>query len=106
LATIGINAILQSWPSRGLGSGSVAATAAGGVQRAGDRYRLDDLIRVVNGARVWRGTDEVLNRAVMIWVLQASEPVAAEVRAAVPPGCLIRGLRGSSMPTARSTSRT
>ena len=53
------------------------------TRRVGDRYRLDDLIRVVNGAPVWRGTDEVLNRAVMVWVLQAGEPVAAEVRAAV-----------------------
>jgi hypothetical protein len=37
----------------------------------------------VNGAQVWRGTDEVLSRAVMVWVLPAGQPVAAEVRAAV-----------------------
>ena len=37
----------------------------------------------MNGAQVWRGTDEVLNRAVMVWVLRADQPVAAEVRAAV-----------------------
>jgi hypothetical protein len=66
-----------------LGSGSVAAVAQAGGQRLGDRYRLDDLIRAVNGARVWRGTDEVLNRAVMIWALRPGEPVTAEVRAAV-----------------------
>jgi hypothetical protein len=53
------------------------------AQRVGDRYRLDDLVRVVNGARVWRGTDEVLNRAVMVWALPADQPAAAEVQAAV-----------------------
>ena len=59
------------------------ASSPAPAQRVGDRYRLDDLVRVVNGARVWRGTDEVLNRAVMVWALPADQPVAAEVHAAV-----------------------
>lgn len=63
---------------------SAAGTAASAAaRRVGERYRLDDLIRQVRGAQVWRGTDEVLNRAVTVWVLRPGQPVPAQVRTAV-----------------------
>ncbi len=53
---------------------------AGGL---GGRYRLDEPLRTVDGAALWRGTDEVLNRLVTIWELRPDRAVPLEVIAAV-----------------------
>lgn len=50
--------------------------------RVGDRYRLDDEIRIGSPNEIWRGTDLRLQRPVSIRLLPADSPRAAAVKAA------------------------
>lgn len=49
----------------------------------GGRYLAGDLVGQLPGARLWRGTDAVLNRTVTIWAPPAGRPVSLEVITAV-----------------------
>ncbi len=53
------------------------------IASLGGRYRLDEPLRAVDGAALWRGTDAVLSRPVTIWELRPDRPVPLEVIAAV-----------------------
>jgi hypothetical protein len=53
--------------------------------RVADRFRLDDRAGEPGGASLWKGTDELLRRAVAVYVLPPGQPaagLAAAVRAA------------------------
>ncbi len=42
----------------------------------GDRYRLDDLLTDIGGARFWRATDQVLDRSVAVHTVSTDDPRA------------------------------
>ncbi len=42
----------------------------------GDRYRLDDLLTDIGGARFWRATDQVLDRSVAVHTVSTDDPCA------------------------------
>ena len=46
----------------------------------GGRYRLDDLLDDIDGARFWRATDTVLARSVAVHALDESDPRTLEHR--------------------------
>ncbi|GGF47215.1 hypothetical protein GCM10011519_21580 [Marmoricola endophyticus] len=72
------------------------ASSAGVV--LGGRYRLEDLLDDVDGARAWRATDTVLVRDVRVWALPEEDPrveavlEAARVSARVTDAHLLRVL--------------